>query len=164
MREVLADLRPNVKVIAELRELFGDATPAVRDAGVVDREWREAHLLCPARAIGDGALCEVDGDLVLRRELEREHAVLLAEHGMDHLDVAQVRSRDRIVTQTIGRSIFRRGYLGVGFGSNVDDGRCVAIFEGRAELRADGVPLELTHQLPQLVQVCAELGLALDGG
>jgi hypothetical protein len=158
---VLADLRPDAKAIAELRELFGDATPAVRDAGVVGRELLEAHLLCPARAVGDGDLCDIDADVELRRELEREHAALLAGHEMDHLDISQVRSKDRIVTQTVGRSLFTRGYAGVAFGSNLDDERCVAIFEGRAELVWNGEPVELMPELPQLTRVCAEFGLRI---
>jgi hypothetical protein len=158
---VLADLRPNVKAIAELRALFGEATPAVRDAGTVSRELLDAHVLCPARAIGDGDLCDLDAEVELRGQLEHEHAALLAAHQMDHLDISQVRSRDRIVTQTIGRSLFTRGYAGVAFGSNLDDERCVAIFEGRAELVPDGARVELTPDLPQLVQVCAEFRLRI---
>jgi hypothetical protein len=161
LREVLADLRPNAKAIAELRELFGDATPAVRDAGVVGRELLDAHLLCPARAVGDGDLCDIDADVELRQRLEHEHASLLAAHELDHLDISQVRSKDRIVTQTIGRSLFTRGYAGVAFGSNLDDARCIAIFEGRAELVPDGEPVEMTRELPQLLQVCAEFELRL---
>jgi hypothetical protein len=158
---VLADLRPNAKAIAELRELFGDATPAVRDAGVVGRELLEAHLLCPARAVGDGDLCDIDADIQLRHGLEHAHAALLSAHEMDHLDISQVRSKDRIVTQTVSRSLFTRGYAGVAFGSNLDDARCIAIFEGRAALVPDGEPLELTPELPQLLQVCAEFDLRL---
>jgi hypothetical protein len=159
--EVLADLRPNAKVLAELRELFGDATPAVRDAGVVGRELLDAHLLCPARAVGDGDLCDIDADVELRQRLEHEHASLLAAHEMDHLDISQIRDKDRIVTQTIGRTPYTRGYAGVAFGSNLDDARCIAILEGRAERVPDGKPLELTPALPQLLQVCAEFELGL---
>jgi hypothetical protein len=45
----------------------------------------------------------------LRHRLEHEHASLLAAHEMDHLDISQVRSKDRIVTQTVGRSLYTRG-------------------------------------------------------
>lgn len=159
---MLADLRPNAKALAELRELFGEATPAVRDAGVVRHAWCDEHRLCPARAIGDGDLCDIDGDLTLRRDLEHEHARMLVEHGLDHLDVAQIRSRDRIVTQTVGRSLFRRGFAGVAFGSNLDDGRCVALFEGRSRLLQTGTALTLTPDLPALIDVCDELGLRLE--
>ena len=42
LREVLADLRPNTKAIAELRKLFGDNTPALQGVSEVLEEWRDA--------------------------------------------------------------------------------------------------------------------------
>jgi hypothetical protein len=161
LREVLADLRPNAKAIAELTALFGDATPALEGVGEVAPEWRDVHLLCPALAVSGGEFCHLDGDIELRRELERELAELLARHGFDHLDIAQVRSRHRIVTQTVSRALFERDYAGVRFGSNLDDRPCYALFEGKAELEPNGHPLELTPDLPALRQVCEEFGLVL---
>ncbi len=161
LREVLADLRPSTKVLAELEELFGPDAHAARDAGVVTREWREAHRLCPAWADGDGPLADLDGDLALRRRLEARHARLLADRGMDHLDVAEVRSKDRVVTQTLGRDLHGRGYCGVVFGSHLDDRPCLALFEGRAVLRPRGAPRQLGSGTPELGAVCDELGLRL---
>ena len=69
---------------------------------------------------------------------------------MDHLDISQVRSRDRIVTQAMSRALYERRYAGVRFGSNLDDRPCYALFEGRAELRRDGDPLELAPDLEPL--------------
>jgi RES domain len=161
LREVLADLRPNAKAIAELKELFGEDTPALRGVGEVAAEWRDAHLLCPALAVSWHEFCDLDADVVLRSELEHELALLLAMHDMDHLDIAQVRSRDRIVTQTVSRELYERQYAGVRFGSNLDDRPCYALFEHRAELKADGDPLELTPDLKPLRQVCDEFGLRM---
>ena len=127
----------------------------------VAAEWRDAHLLCPALAVSVYEFCHVDDEVELRVELEHELADLLVAQGMDHLDVAQVRSRDRIVTQTVGRELYERYYAGVRFGSNLDDRPCYALFEGRAELEADGDPLELTPALEPLRQVCDEFGLRL---
>jgi RES domain len=158
---VLADLRPNAKAIGELKALFGDGTPALRGVAEVAAEWRDAHLLCPALAVSVYELCHVDDAVVLRIELEHELADLLVEHGMGHLDIAQVRSRDRIVTQTVSRALYERYYAGVRFGSNLDDRPCYALFEGRAELEGDGDPLELTATLEPLRQVCDEFGLRL---
>ena len=110
--------------------------------GEVGAEWRDAHV-------------------ELRAELERELAELLAAHDMDHLDIAQVRSRDRIVTQTVSRALFERDYAGVRFGSNLDDQPCYALFEGRAELEPNGEPVELEPELAVLQQVCDEFGLRL---
>jgi hypothetical protein len=161
LREVLADLRPNAKAIAELKELFGDGTPALQGVAEVAAEWRDAHLLCPALALSEHEFCNVDGEVGLRIELEHEFAELLAEHDMDHLDIAQVRSKDRIVTQTVSRALYERYYAGVRFGSDLDDQPCYVLFEGRAELEANGDPRELTPELEPLQQVCDEFGLKL---
>jgi RES domain-containing protein len=161
LREVLADFRPNAKAIAEIKALFGEATPALAGVGEVAAEWRGAHELWPALAVSDEAFCDPDGEVELRTELEHEHAALLALHDMDHLDIAQVRSRDRIVTQTVGRELYERRYAGVRFGSNLDDQACYALFEGRAELAPNGEPAELTPELEPLRQVCEEFGLSL---
>ena len=158
---MLADLRPNAKAIAELKELFGDDTPALRGVGEVAAEWREAHLLCPALAVSRHAFCDLDAEVELRNELEHELILLLVEHEMDHLDISQVRSRDRIVTQAMSRALYERRYAGVRFGSNLDDRPCYALFEGRAELQPDGEPLELAPDLEPLRQVCDEFGLRL---
>jgi RES domain len=161
LREVLADLRPNAKAIAELKELFGDATPAMRGVGEVAAEWREAHLLCPALAVSRREFCDLDAEVELRNELEHELALLLAMHDMDHLDISQVRSRDRFVTQKVSRELYERQYAGVRFGSNLDDRQCYALFEGRAELVGNGDSLELTPALELLRQVCDEFGLRM---
>jgi hypothetical protein len=158
---VLADLRPNAKAISEVKALFGDDTPALRGVGTVTAEWRDAHVLCPALVVTGHEFCDLDADVELRNVLEREFAPLLHEHDMDHLDIAQVRSRDRVVTQTAGRALYERGYGGVRFGSNLDDRPCYALFEGRAELKPHGDAFELTPQLEPLRQVCREFGLAL---
>ena len=161
LREVLADLRPNAKAIAELTALFGDETRALEGVGDVSAQWRDAHQLCPALIVSDRPFCHVDADVELRNALERELAALLARHGMEHLDVAQVRSRDRIVTQTVSRALYKRNYAGVRFGSNLDDQPCYALFEGRAELEPDGRPHDLTTDLEPLRRVCEEFGLRL---
>lgn len=57
---------------------------------------------------------------------------------MEHLDISEVRSRDRIVTQTLGRFVFERDAAGVLYRSNLDDLPRVALFEQRAALTADG--------------------------
>ena len=161
LREVLADLRPNAKAIAELKELFGDDTPALRGVGEVAAEWREAHVLCPAHAVGSHEFCDLDAEVELRNELEHELILLLVERELDHLDIAQVRSRDRIVTQAMSRALYERRYGGVRFGSNLDDRPCYALFEGRAELERSGDPLELEPDLEPLRHVCDEFGLRL---
>jgi RES domain len=159
LREVLADLRPSTEALRDFARLFGDrrAIPA----GVVSAEWRRAHVLAPATIAGaDGALVDLD-DVAVRRKLERRHAALLAAHAMPHLDISQVRSRDRVVTQTISRALFEEGASGIRFRSNLDDGPCAALFEGRARLEPRGKPTPLTEDVEELLQVCDEYGLVL---
>lgn len=129
--------------------------------GEVAPEWYESHVLAPASAVSEHQFCDLDAEVPLRQELENQLAELLARHGMDHLDIAQVRSRDRVVTQTVSRKLFERDYAGIRFGSNLDDQPCFALFEGHAELVARGDPVDLTPDLESLKQVCAEFGLTI---
>jgi hypothetical protein len=159
---VLADLRPNAAMLAELEELFGADGAVTAAAGAVTEEWRAARVLAPATLALDGTLIDVD-DPATRTALERAHAALLAEHGMAHLDISEVRSRTRTVTQHIGRTLYEDGAAGVRFGSNLDDRPCFALFESRGHLVAPAgePPLPLTTDLAILVQVCDEYGLRL---
>jgi hypothetical protein len=162
LREVLADLRPDTTMLAELDDLFGPDAALTAAAGTVPAEFRRTRVLAPAGLVLDGELVDVD-DPATRAGLEREHAAMLAEHGMAHLDVAEVRSRTRCVTQHIGRTLYERGAAAIRFGSNLDDRPCYAVFEARGRLapRGDTPPLDLTDDLPELVTVCDEYGLRL---
>jgi hypothetical protein len=162
LREVLADLRPNAAALTELEELFGPDAGLRAAAGAVTEEWRAQRVLAPAAMEADGALIDVD-DPATRAALEREHAALLAAHDMPHLDVTEIRSRTRAVTQAIGRALYEHGAPGVRFGSNLDDQPCYALFEarGRLHLAPGEPPLELTPDLAILRTVCTEYGLNL---
>jgi len=159
LRETLADFRPNTKVLAELRRLRLDSDE-LRPAPV-PLDWRDKRLLAPARIhFRSGELVDLD-DSSVRGELEREHADLLERHAMDHLDIAQIRSRDREVTQRIARALYDRGAAGIAFGSNLNDLPCFALFEARCQLNPDGEPEPLTASFPDLLAVCQEFGLAV---
>jgi hypothetical protein len=159
---VLCDLRPDTAVLAEIRELFGRDAGLEAAAGAVTEEWRAERVLAPATMGADGEVVDVDEPAV-RGELEREHAALLAAHDMQHLDVSEIRSRTRAVTQAIARALYEDGAAGVRFGSNLDDLPCFALFEARGRLHAIAgePPLELTPELAILRQVCDEYGLTL---
>jgi RES domain len=92
--------------------------------------------------------------------LEWMHANLLLRHGMDHLDVSQIRSRDRDVTQVLARALFDLGAAGVAYGSNLDDLPCYALFEDRARLIPDGEPEILNPAHSEFMRICLEFGLA----
>jgi hypothetical protein len=149
-------------MLTEFRELFGRDAGLEAAAGSVPAEFRRERVLAPATMVLDGELVDVDAPRT-RAALEREHAAMLAEHGMAHLDVAEVRSRTRAVTQHIGRTLYERGTAAVRFGSNLDDRPCYAVFEARGHLEPRGDVVELTAGLPDLVTVCDEYGLTLTG-
>jgi hypothetical protein len=157
---VLADLRPDTTMLAEFHALFGPDAALSAAAGTVPTAFRRERVLAPAELVLDGALVDVD-DPATRAGLERVHAAMLAEHGMRHLDVAEVRSRTRVVTQHIGRTLYEGGAAAIRFGSNLDDRPCYAVFEARGRLAPRGAPQELTPDLPDLVAVCDEYGLRL---
>lgn len=160
LRETLAGFRPNAKAIAEYEKLFGE----LPGAGVVPHEWLERHALAHGRIeVSDGELVEVE-DLTLRRQFERQLADLLVAHAMEHLDITEVRSRDRLVTQTLSRLVFDRGGAGILYRSNLDNSPCVALFEGRSKVTAEGEAQVLTTLPDELLQVCEELGLECKAG
>lgn len=162
---MLADLRPDTTVLSELGALFGTDRRLLEAAGTVTLAFRRERVLAPATLVLDGddaaaSLVDVD-DPAVRAELEREHAPMLAEHGLRHLDMAEIRSRTRVVTQRIARTLYERGAAAIKFGSNLDDRPCYAVFEARGRLVAAGEPVDLDADLPDLVTVCAEYGLRI---
>ena len=103
---MLADLRPNTKMLAELAELMGESPELLQAAGVVEPSWQALRALQAARPVLDGELADVE-DLGLRGEFERRHASLLAAHGIEHLNISEIRSRSRTVTQKTGATSTR---------------------------------------------------------
>src|SRR5262249_42692144 len=156
---VLAALRPDPKALPGSTRLFGDS--GLIPAGEVSRAWRRRHALAPASIMLDqGAIVDLD-DVLSRRRLERQHAGLLVRHGMRHLDISELRSRARPVTQAISRSLFDGGAAGVRFRSNLADLPRPALSETRPPLEPAGSATRLTQALPELLQVCAEYSLVL---
>jgi RES domain len=164
LREVLADLRPEAKVRADFARFQLDQGIAVDELKVPAREvtaaWRQAQELAPARIERDGRLIDLDRPALLE-ELATRHATLLAEHGMAQLNISEIRSKNRPVTQAISRDLYERGAAGLLFRSNQDDAPCVVLLEGRARFVADGSPISLTNDVPDLALVCSEYNLVL---
>lgn len=97
------------------------------------------------------------------REVELRHAPLLAEHGMAHLDLHEITTSRRVVTQAIAGDAFERlGTAAIRFASRLDGLPCYAVFEGRGALIGDGEVLALTDPAPDaLVNVAASWQLTL---
>jgi hypothetical protein len=163
LREVLAEFRPNAAAIRAFLAAFGDGAMEDLPTRPVTASWREQHVLAPAQARLDGPIVDLNEPAV-RDELERRHAALLAEHGLDHLDLHEITSRRRIVTQTIAADLFDHfEAAAVRFPSRLDGKPALALFEGRGELVAAGEPIALTDPVPgSLLAVCEEWGLALE--
>lgn len=158
IRETLAGFRTSKRVIREYLELIGEDPPF---RGEVPWDWMERVALAQGRVqILKGELVDVDAP-ALRNEFERRHTELLEAHGMDHLDISEVRSHERLVTQTLSRWLFDQGAAGIVYGSNLDNLSCVALFEGRASVAAEGEPEPLIKTPPELLRVCEEFGLTL---
>jgi hypothetical protein len=123
-REVLADLRPEAKARADFAQFQLDQGVAVDDlevpAAAVTPAWRAAHELAPARVERDGPLIELDEPGRLE-ELATRPASLLAEHGMRQLNISEICSKNRPVTQAVGRDLYERGAAGLPFRPNLDD-------------------------------------------
>ena len=164
IREVLADLRPNAVARAEFAQWqLAQGIPTdelMEPARRVTEKWREEHVLIEVQLDCDGPLVDLD-DVSLRDTLERAHNDLLREHGMAHLDISDIRSKTRAVTKAISRDLYEQGAAGLTFKSNLDDCRCVVLFEGQGTLELSAEPISLAEEIPELQQVCHEYGLLL---
>lgn len=161
LREVLADLRPNAAAVTKHREMYGAAAEASMPMTAISARWRQENLLAPCALLYDGRLLDL-ADPRERHELEVRHARLLAAHDMPHLDMHEITTRKRIVTQTIASDAYDNlGVAAIRFASSRDGHGCIALFEGRAELIPEGEAIELADLPPALVNVAADWKLVL---
>jgi hypothetical protein len=162
LREVLADLRPNAAVIAEHFARYGTAAADSLPRTPITERWRQENMLVPCALVYEGRLLDL-ADPAERRVIEARHAQLLADHDMSHLDMHEITTRRRIVTQTIATDAYDNlGVAAIRFASSRDGQACVALFEGRAELEPEETPIALTDPAPDpLLEVAAGWGLQL---
>ncbi len=155
LREVLADVRPNASEVAEFLRVMG---PEARDdlpSRSVTAAWRRQHELAPARMRWHGDIIDLT-DHDVRHELEQRHAALLAKHGLVHLDLHEVTTRRRVVTQTIASDAYDHLHAAIiRFPSSLDANVCYALLEGRAVLEPAGDPVPLTDPAPPALQAVA---------
>lgn len=160
LREVLADFRPNEKVLADFNELFGDDDSA-KCAGLVPNIWREKHVLTQAAiSISSGKMANIESGAVLT-DLSQRLADELHVRKLKRLDVASIRSQDRDLTRAASRLLYDDGHAGVNFHSRLDKLPCHALFEGRARLEPRGAAMSLSGEIPELEAVSTEYGLKL---
>lgn len=162
LREVLADFRINRAALRRHVEKYGPEAAGDIESQPVTAAWRAQHVLAPLTLELDGPMIDLT-DQATRHALEERHHVLLLEHDMDHLDLHEITTSRRIITQTIAADLYDTGVAAVRFASRLDANVCVALFEGRGHpvLERDVVPL--TDPAPEaLAKVAAAWGLQLE--
>jgi RES domain len=123
--------------------------------------WRRENVLAPVRLRLDGGICDLT-DVSQRQKIEERHVDLLLQHDMRHLDLHEITTSRRVVTQTVAADIYSGGAAAIRFPSCLDGNPCVAIFEGRGELELAGEILPLTDSPPTaLLKVVAPWRLDL---
>src|SRR4029077_8737372 len=70
-----------------------------------------------------------------RQEVEHRHAELLLDYGLRHLDLHEITTSRRPVTQTIAAELFDRGAAAIRFPSRLDGNACVGCSRGAAAQR-----------------------------
>lgn len=162
LREVLADLRPDKKALADFKNLFGD-DPALASVGKVTAIWRKKHVLTGARIeVESGKMADIESG-PMRTSLSRSLAKELAARGRKRFDAAAIRSQDRSLTRAASRLLYEDGCAGIDFRSRLDKVPCHALFESRARLEQRGAAIPLSGEVSELSAVCAEYGLMLEG-
>jgi RES domain len=166
LREVMADLRPNLATTARFLARYGPDAAAELPREPVTRTWRQRNVLAPARIVlTDNARVLDLTDVQECRRIEELHASLLVDHGLARLDLHEITTRRREVTRAIATRAYDEDDVGVvRYPSSVDlgAGPCFALIEGRARLEPAGDPVPLTDP-PQaaLQNVAAGWKLAL---
>ncbi|MGE2817938.1 RES family NAD+ phosphorylase [Mycobacterium heidelbergense] len=148
LREVLADFRPNLAARQRHIERYGPEAADDFPVAAVTAKWRRENVLVLARLELDGPVVDLfDADI--RQELEDRHAALLVEYGLEHLDLGEITTKRRKVTQSIAGDLYDRGAAGVRFPSRLDGNVCVALFEGRGTVDQVGDVVALTDPPPE---------------
>lgn len=81
---------------------------------------------------------------------------------MHHLDLHEITTSRRVVTQTIAGDLYDEGVAAIRFPSHLDGNPCIAVFEGRGVLGPAGEIVALTDPAPrQLVDVATAWRLTL---
>lgn len=147
LREVLADFRPNLAARARHIERYGPKAAADFATAPITAKWRQGHVLVSATLELDGPMVDLI-NVKTRQEIEDRHLALLVDHGLDHLDLREITTHRRPVTQTIAGDLFDRGAAAVRFPSRLDGKACIALFEGRGAAVPAGNVVALTDPPP----------------
>jgi hypothetical protein len=93
--------------------------------------------------------------------IEDRHVQLLLEHDMQHLDLHEITTSRRAITQTIARIYSTKAPAPSAF-PRLDGNACIALFEGRGTAGPAGDHIALTDPPPgPLTNITAPWGLVL---
>lgn len=164
--ETLARFRPDLAVIAGLREMEGPVADA--SWGVLPSRWLAGRVLGEARV--DGAFVDVSAAESLST-IRNQLAASAIRHGLDEIDAAAVRVHTpRRFTQELSRLVYEwheqeGGCAGIRYGSRLGDGFVNwAIFEPAGD---EGVGLNVEsvggigREDPELARALELLNLRL---
>jgi hypothetical protein len=105
LREVLADFRPNLSALHRHVERYGPDAAQDFTKQPVTAQWRRQHVLIAALLRLDGPLIDLT-DVPARQQIENRHAELLLEYDLPHLDLHEITTSRRAVTQTIAAELY----------------------------------------------------------
>lgn len=104
LRELLADLRPNTGAIQRFIEKFGPTATNEIPTQPVTASWRRQHVLAQVTVSAAGVLIDLC-DPAIRRDVEQAFSSVLAEYGVEHLDLSEMTSgTDRSRRRSLLRS------------------------------------------------------------
>jgi hypothetical protein len=147
LREVLADFRPNLAARTRHIERYGPKAADDFATAPITAKWRQEHVLVSATLELVGPMVDLI-NVETRQEVEDRHLALLVDHGLDHLDLREITTHRRPVTQTIAGDLFDRGAAAVRFPSRLDGKACISLFEGRGAAVPAGNVVALTDPPP----------------
>lgn len=161
LRETLADFRPKLSAIRRFQREMGAGAAQDLAAWPITAAWRTEHVLVGVGLKLHGPIYDLT-DLPQRQLVEERHSELLLKHDMQHLDLHEITTNRRVVTQTIAADLYDEGVAAIRFPSHLDGNPCIAVFEGRGDLEHRGVIVALTDPPPeQLLKVAADWRLTL---
>ena len=121
--ETLAPLRPDLALVAGLREIDGESDPI--EAGTVPREWFEHRLMGVAELVGTYADIGAAASLSLLRSRLAARAI---HYGLADIDAAAIRiTAPRGFTQDVSRLVYEcttaedQSLAGIRYQSRLDD-------------------------------------------
>ena len=156
--ETLAPLRPSVETLAAMHAVTGTDEPV--PPAVVPPDWYQKRAVATLHLLPGQRWLDVRATETLEA-LRLEFAEELVRWGISDLDLSDLMSRDRRLTQAISRWAHERGYQGVVYASRLESGANLwAIFEG-AQFEAVGVAQPILPDDPDLVAAAHTFGLAI---